>query len=139
MTPRLLRLRVDRKWWVLAVALAAGGLAAWLGQRQIQGRIDAIEADSQDSVRHAGLGQAKLHQPGAVVPDAAQHHAVGQGQHPGVQPGLPRHAVSDLERRLPDLEQADVHAYAVHTHSASPAPVHGTGRHAGLGRGRVAP
>lgn len=44
---RLSRLRVDRKWWVLAVALAAGGLAAWLSQRQIQGRIDAIEAEAR--------------------------------------------------------------------------------------------
>ncbi|WP_343928252.1 Flp pilus assembly protein CpaB [Pigmentiphaga daeguensis] len=47
MMPRLPRLRVDRKWWVLVVALGAGSLAAWLGQRQIQGRIDAIEADAR--------------------------------------------------------------------------------------------
>lgn len=47
MMPRLPRFRLDRKWWVLAVALSAGGLAAWLGQRQIQGRIDAIEADAR--------------------------------------------------------------------------------------------
>jgi len=44
---RLFRLRVDRKWWVLAMALAAGGLAAWLSQRQIQSRIDAIEAEAR--------------------------------------------------------------------------------------------
>ncbi|VCU71578.1 SAF domain protein [Pigmentiphaga humi] len=44
-----IRLRVDRKWWVLAVALAAGGAAAWLSQRHIQARIDAIEAEGRAS------------------------------------------------------------------------------------------
>ncbi|AZG07792.1 Flp pilus assembly protein CpaB [Pigmentiphaga sp. H8] len=61
MMPRLPRLRVDRKWWVLAVALAAGGLAAWLGQRQIQGRIDAIEAEARTARIAVVVAAADLH------------------------------------------------------------------------------
>jgi len=55
-----IRLRIDRKWWMLAVALAAGGAAAWLSQRHIQERIDAIEAEARAARAPAVVASADL-------------------------------------------------------------------------------
>ena len=41
--------RVDRKWWLLALALAAGGAAAWFSQRHLQSRVDAIEYEARSA------------------------------------------------------------------------------------------
>jgi pilus assembly protein CpaB len=43
----MVRFRVDRKWWMLALALLAGGAAAWLSQRHIQARIEQLEDDAR--------------------------------------------------------------------------------------------
>lgn len=62
----VLRLRVDRKWWMLAVALGAGTAAAWLSQRHIQGRIEAIEAEALAARTPAVVASVDL-RPGQVV------------------------------------------------------------------------
>ncbi|NYE26430.1 Flp pilus assembly protein CpaB [Pigmentiphaga litoralis] len=41
------RFRIEKKWGMLAVALSAGAIAAWLSQRYVQARIDQVEAGAR--------------------------------------------------------------------------------------------
>ena len=41
------RFRIEKKWGMLAVALTAGAIAAWLSQRYVQARIDQVEAGAR--------------------------------------------------------------------------------------------
>ena len=41
------RFRIEKKWGMLAIALTAGAVAAWLSQRYVQARIDQVEAGAR--------------------------------------------------------------------------------------------
>jgi pilus assembly protein CpaB len=41
------RFRIEKKWGMLAVALTAGAVAAWLSQRYVQARIEQVEAGAR--------------------------------------------------------------------------------------------